>query len=58
MKRDKMQEGASRGDAVWDNASRPRGGQRKIPKEILGTPREEGTALWWEHRVHSSRAFH
>lgn len=53
-----MREGASRGDAVWDNASRPRGGQRKIPKEILGTPREEGTALWWEHRMHSSRAFH
>lgn len=38
-------------------APRLRGGQ-KLAKDLLGTLREEGAVLWWEHHMHSSRAFH
>lgn len=57
MRRDKGWGGASTGRAAWVNATRPRGGQ-KLAKEPLGTLREEGAVLWWEHHKHSSRAFH
>lgn len=37
-------------------ATRPRGRQ-KLAKEPLGTLREEGAVLWWEHHMYFSRAF-